>query len=125
MVCVNKGNLQFVAFGDLQNESCIARDVQANQRRKLRKGLWNFETTRACSVNDALDVDVDRNQTQLAPLPCRRASAAAIIPAEKPVSVPISITPLRGENADKTRSGKDNRSARCCRGNWSGAPRLN
>jgi len=100
MVCVNKGNLQFVAFGDLQNESCIARDVQANQRRKLRKGLWNFETTRACSVNDALDVDVDRiNPARAADVPaskrsrnnsCRKAGQRSDFDYA-----------LRGENADK------------------------
>src|SRR6266567_6804881 len=59
MVRVNKGHLQFVASGDLQDKSCIARDVQANQRYKFRKRLRNFETTRTYSVDGALDVDVD------------------------------------------------------------------
>src|SRR5436309_14348819 len=59
MVRVNKDNPQFVAFGDLPNKSRISRGVEANQRHKLRKRLPNFKTSRARSVDGALDVDVD------------------------------------------------------------------
>src|SRR5437763_523411 len=92
VIRVNKGNLQFVAFGDLQKESCIARDVQANQRHKFRKRLGISKPVgRVLSMTHSTLMSMVSTQLALS-LPCRRASAAAIIPAEKPVRVPISIT---------------------------------